>query len=183
MRCPFPGMDPWLEHPALWPDVNNRLAAALGDELSPLVEPKYYVALERHGNSILPDEVILVGRTDVVTPSTLPSRQVLPREQAGRWRVNLLLEEEVGESYLEVRDVETGIAVTVVELLSATNKLRAKGRKEYEEKRQLILRSKTNLIEIDLLRAGHPMPLATSLPVPESDYRVLVSRSWRRPKA
>jgi hypothetical protein len=25
MRPPFPGMDPWLEHPALWPDVHNRL--------------------------------------------------------------------------------------------------------------------------------------------------------------
>ena len=25
MRCPFPGMDPWLEHPALGPDVHDAV--------------------------------------------------------------------------------------------------------------------------------------------------------------
>ena len=35
MRPPFPGMDPWLEHPAIWPDVHNRLIAAIADELTP----------------------------------------------------------------------------------------------------------------------------------------------------
>ena len=29
MRPPFPGMDPWLEHPAIWPDVHNRLITAI----------------------------------------------------------------------------------------------------------------------------------------------------------
>lgn len=175
-------MDPWLEHPALWPDVHNRFVAAFGDELSPLVEPKYYVALERHVYRFLPDEIVLVGRPDVAiatnrAPATGPSRP----GASGALEVDLLLEEEVGESYLEVREVETGIAVTVIELLSPANKLHAKGRKEYEEKRQLILGSKTSLIEIDLLRAGHAMPLASRIPATE--YRVLVSRSWRRPKA
>lgn len=31
MRCPFPGMDPWLEAPVLWPDVHNRRVAAISD--------------------------------------------------------------------------------------------------------------------------------------------------------
>jgi hypothetical protein len=43
---PFPGVDPYLENPELWPDVHNRLIAALGDDLSPLLRPRYYVALE-----------------------------------------------------------------------------------------------------------------------------------------
>jgi hypothetical protein len=28
MNTPFPGMDPWLEHPILWPDVHNGLIAS-----------------------------------------------------------------------------------------------------------------------------------------------------------
>ncbi len=34
MRPQFPGMDPWLEHPDLWPDVHNSLITAIRDELS-----------------------------------------------------------------------------------------------------------------------------------------------------
>lgn len=29
MQIPFPGMDPYLEAPHLWPDVHNSLSAAL----------------------------------------------------------------------------------------------------------------------------------------------------------
>jgi hypothetical protein len=47
MESPFPGLDPYLEHPSLWPDVHNRLIAALADELSQRVAPRYYVGLER----------------------------------------------------------------------------------------------------------------------------------------
>ena len=31
MPSPFPGMDPWLEAPRIWPDVHNSLIAALRD--------------------------------------------------------------------------------------------------------------------------------------------------------
>jgi hypothetical protein len=40
---------------------------------------------------------------------------------------------------------------------------------------------RSNLIEIDLLRDGEPM--TTDDGSPQSDYRILVSRSWNRPKA
>ena len=36
MPSPFPGMDPYLENPALWPNVHGRLIAAIADALSPL---------------------------------------------------------------------------------------------------------------------------------------------------
>ena len=29
MKMPFPGMDPYLEHPALWPGVHTRLSAGI----------------------------------------------------------------------------------------------------------------------------------------------------------
>ena len=47
MNTPFPGMDPWLEHPILWPDVHNRLIAALADVIAPLIAPRYFVRMER----------------------------------------------------------------------------------------------------------------------------------------
>lgn len=62
---PFPGMDPYLEHPALWPDVHNRLITAIADQLAPLVAPRYYVALERRTYLLKPDDVVFIGRPDV----------------------------------------------------------------------------------------------------------------------
>lgn len=59
---------------------------------------------------------------------------------------------------MEVREVVTGKVVTAVELLSPGNKLHAKGRQAYIEKRMNSLSSQTNLVVIDLLRAGQPTP-------------------------
>ncbi len=46
MPTPFPGMDPYLEHPSLWPNVHSSLIIALRDELAPQLRPRYYVAVE-----------------------------------------------------------------------------------------------------------------------------------------
>jgi len=43
MTSPFPGMDPWLERPALWPGVHDNLIISLLRALAPLVSPRYYV--------------------------------------------------------------------------------------------------------------------------------------------
>jgi hypothetical protein len=45
MINPFPGMNPWLEQPALWSDAHFRLISALARHLSPLVSPRYYVSV------------------------------------------------------------------------------------------------------------------------------------------
>ncbi len=50
----------------------------------------------------------------------------------------------------------------------------------FVQKRQKILTSATNLVEIDLLRSGQPFPMVGAVP---SDYRILISRSPQRPKA
>ena len=34
MKPLFPGMNPWLEHPTLWPDVHNSLITAIRDTLA-----------------------------------------------------------------------------------------------------------------------------------------------------
>ena len=187
MRPPFPGMDPWLEHPAIWPDVHNRLITAIADELSPCVAPKYYLGLEQRAYTLEPGELVFVGRPDLVVGRPASADVTYEPEEAeestavGVLDVEVLINDKLQEWFLEIHDVETGTLVTVLEILSPFNKVHAQGREEYINKRIRVLGSRTNLVEIDLLRAGQPMPLH---PKPaRSGYRILVSRGATRPKA
>src|SRR3954453_17767246 len=47
MPSPFPGMDPYLEDPALWPDVHHALIEMIRETLVPRVRPKYLVRVEQ----------------------------------------------------------------------------------------------------------------------------------------
>jgi hypothetical protein len=180
---PFPGMDPYLERPDLWPDVHNRLIAALGDELSPILRPRYYVALEERTYLEEPGELALVGRPDLTVVRRSGPSEPGPesRRTPAVVEVELPMAEPVRETYLEVRSVPAGEVVTVVELLSPGNKRPGTGRRVYLEKREVILSTRTSLVEIDLLRSGEPMP--TLGPPVVFDYAILVSRPHRRPKA
>jgi len=88
--------------------------------------------------------------------------------------------EEVRRRYLEIRDTQTQAVITALEILSPSNKMEREGREQYEHKRLKILGSMTHLVEIDLLRAGEPMPMKTPY---QNDYRIVVSRSQQRPQA
>ncbi|MGZ3485541.1 MAG: DUF4058 family protein, partial [Isosphaeraceae bacterium] len=43
MPSPFPGMDPYLEEPGLWPDVHHELISETRALLNTILRPKYYV--------------------------------------------------------------------------------------------------------------------------------------------
>jgi hypothetical protein len=89
--------------------------------------------------------------------------------------------EERRETYLVIREVETLEIVTVIETLSPANKRASSdGRDQYLQKREEILRSRTNLVELDLLRGGKRLPMVS---VPPGDYYAIVSRGNRRPRA
>src|SRR5687767_12926313 len=42
----FPGMDPYLEHPALWGGVHASLIVYIRNYLQPLLRPRYVAAIE-----------------------------------------------------------------------------------------------------------------------------------------
>ncbi len=176
-------MDPYLEHPALWPDVHNRLIAAIADDLTPRLAPRYYIGLERRAYLLKPDDVVFIGRPDIAViphrPQPVPA--ALPLAEVDILEVDVPMNDEVGENYLEVHEVTTGKLVTILEVLSPVNKLHGEGRPQYEEKRDGVFRTRTNLVEVDLLRAGEPLPVIGK-PV-RSDYRILVSRGAQRPHA
>ena len=178
MPSPFPGMEPYLEQTGLWSQVHTEFRRFL----TPLLRPKYRVDMEQRNYLAVappddligePDEIISVDASSIAMPTTAatvvePLAGILP------------VPEEVKERYLEIRSVDTREVVTVIELLSPTNKRAGDGREQYEEKRKEILGSRTHLIEIDLLRAGKPMPMTVSQ---ENHCRIIVSRAYRRPAA
>jgi hypothetical protein len=176
----FPGMNPYLENPALWSEVHSWLIVELARELNPSLIPKYRAAVEKrvYMDSLLvgiPDTSVFqqspeISRSNVVTTGVLtkPIRVTLP------------LTEEITERYLEIREVKTGRVITVVEVLSPKNKRVGEGRDKYLTKRQKVLNSATHLVEIDLLRTGNFMPMMEGI---RSDYRILVSRANLRPEA
>lgn len=184
MKSPFPGMDPYLEHPSLWPDVHNRLIAALADDLSARVAPRYYVGLERRTYLLKADDMVFIGRPDIAVAATtgVPVFASQPvTTSVTVLEVDVPMQDEVSENFLEIHEVKTGKLITILELLSPVNKLHKQGREEYERKRGYVFRSWTNLVEIDLLRAGDPMPVVGAQV--QSDYRILVSRGIQRPRA
>jgi hypothetical protein len=83
--------------------------------------------------------------------------------------------------YLVIRKRDNDQTVTVIEVLSPTNKASRDGRTEYLAKRNALLRSQTHLVELDMLRGGERLPTVESLPA--GDYFAFVSYAERRPQA
>ena len=46
MPSPFPGMDPYLEHPVLWEGLHARLVVAIANHLQPRLDPRYVASVE-----------------------------------------------------------------------------------------------------------------------------------------
>jgi hypothetical protein len=79
----------------------------------------------------------------------------------------------VRQAYLVISDQRRRDVVTAIEVLSPWNKT-GRGRDRYLNKREGILASPANLVEIDLLRRGERLP--TVEPLTLADYYVFVCR-------
>jgi hypothetical protein len=171
-------MDPYLEHPSVWPDVHNSLIVAIANALSPKLAPKHYARIEERTYDLTIDETSFVGRPDLAVLTSRPEQpqNILPLGDVDVLEVTIPIHDELTESYLEIRSTHNHIVVTVMELLSPANKLSAEGRTAYLRKRSRILASETHLVEIDLLRAGETMPLEKKV---RSDYRILIAHEDR----
>ncbi|TAE58007.1 MAG: DUF4058 family protein [Nostocales cyanobacterium] len=190
MSSPFPGMNPYLENPDLWSEVHHRLITAIAIAISPPLRPKYRVAIEKRTYRTDSEDSLLIGIPDVAILSAKPKEQkpdssstttLATKTENKSVTVTLPLPLEIKEGYLEIREVSTGKVVTVIEILSPTNKKTKEGKKCYLDKREKILQSDTNLVEIDLIRTGEIMPMVTH--IADTNYRILVIRSHRLPSA
>ena len=184
----FPGMNPYLEYPAFWSSFHTRLMVAIADVVAPQLSSQYYVEVESRtyqsdeGEEELligiPDAVMFAGQDDGLPLESSGLEGVSTATQLRPEKVMVPMPLEMKQRYLEVREVGTDAVITVVELLSPTNKRTGEGRTAYEKKRRLILGSDTHLVEIDLLRGGKPMTVRGIQAA--STYRILISRSPQR---
>ena len=188
MPSPFPGMDPYLEAPGLWPDVHHELLSVARELLNRGLRPKYHVRVE--------ERVYISDENDPGRKVIVPDLRVVetrePRDSYDIYRggqaavaepvvLTTLIEDEIHEARLEVIDTSQHLVITVVEVLSPTNKVAgSRGRASYEQKRREVMTSPTHFVEIDLLRDGDPIHVRELLP--RGDYFVHVSRKDARPK-
>jgi hypothetical protein len=187
MELPFPGMDPYLEQPGLWPDVHNSLITALRDTLQAQIAPGYvaritpYVALEQIDiaaprRAIVPDVGVYARELPGVRT---PAATITAPSLTG----TALLEIPTRYARIEIRMVHDETLVTAIELLSPVNKRPgADGADAYEKKRQELFQRGGHLLEIDLLRGGRRPQLAPSTVLPAAPYFVFLSRVERWPE-
>jgi hypothetical protein len=173
-------MDPWLERPALWPDVHQRLITYAADALQSQVGDAYFVVMgervyvERPEAGVYYPDVSIVERREGGSPvrraTTADEPEVLVLEIAERREV-----------FVEIRDAATGGSViTVLEVLSPSNKRPGTGRDLYLQKQRDVLDSRSHLVEIDLLRGGFPTVAAPADRMARWPYRVVVSPATNR---
>jgi hypothetical protein len=177
----FPGMDPYLEAPFVWPDVHSRLIVYLAEHLRPLLRPRYLASVQTR--------VFIEGPAQEHFPDVGIRRTLVQRPAAGTTTVLEgdtpfeveVPELEVQETYLQILDLQTNQrVVTVLEVVSPTNKYSGPGRESYLAKQAEVRRSDCHLVEIDLLRNGShvlaiPERLARGLA--PYDYLVCVNRA------
>ena len=188
---PFPGMDPYLEAPDVWPDVHSRLINIFAEQLASQLSSKYYTDLQTQiviehiiddqfeQRGALPD--VTIRQTSRPRSSEQPAGGVLLAERGApapvRARVPLAFPTQLLTLYIRTRDREQ--PVTAIELLSPANKRPGEERQKYLEKRAAYLQSGVHLIEIDLLRHWPRMPLEGQFSA--CDYLVMVSNADERP--
>lgn len=180
METPFPGMDPYLEHPALWPGVHARLVVALADQIGPKIRPRYVASVEER---VFIENAAQDRIPDVWVQETGEARRIPAPRPGGSITTPLVVEVqqlEVREHYITILDRYHDLGVvTVIELVSPSNKAAGPGRDSYVAKQKEIRNSECHLVEIDLLRRGtHVMSVPESYvkPARPFDYMICVNR-------
>lgn len=184
MPSPFPGMDPYLEDTVIWPDVHHGIISAIQESLNKQLRPNYYASVEER-----------VYISDEDDPGReifrVPDVRLIARQRVGKRGKNkstvatleitrpieiVLADDEIREPYLEVVDAKNREVVTVIEVMSPSNKIAgSRGRDSYEKKRTEVKGSLSHWVEIDLLRVGVAFYSRKSLP--PHDYLIHVSRA------
>jgi Protein of unknown function (DUF4058) len=153
MTYPFPGMDPYLEHPVLWEGLHARLMVAIANQLQPKLDPRYVTSIE--------ERVFIEGpqrRVPDVWIQKIPGGEgTMPQTEADS-DTALIVEVEnlqIHETRVEILDSYNELKlVALIEVVSPTNKTAGPGRVSYKAKQKETMARDCHLIEIDLLCHG-----------------------------
>jgi hypothetical protein len=182
MPSPFPGMNPYLEQDDVWEDFHHNFLTWSQRALNSQLGPDYLARVETrvYIRELSESERRYFGRADVALSMSRRERSSSAVAEIGA-PVELLLPDvdTAHESWLEIRDRRDRRVITVIALLSPTNKTRGPDRDAYLSKRNGILASRTHLVEIDLRRGGERPALPR---LPTCDYYVFISQYESRPR-
>jgi len=154
-------MNPFMERS--WGDTHVRLLIRIADELNEQLPPDLMVRAEESVQLETAEpwdtEVGRNYRIDVAIserwkqglPPVWQPEEDKSRVQLAEPRVVEADPVEDVQRWLEVKD-KGGLVITVIEVLSPTNK--GSGRREYQQRRKRLREAGVNVVEIDLLRAG-----------------------------
>jgi hypothetical protein len=192
-------MDPYLEAHDIWPGLHHALAVEIRSELNRVLPAPYYADVEAREElgiieeagqrrRIVPDIVVVehppaLPRVEGggVAVATRPRREVSPNVELK------VFNEPIRHLFVEIRDSTRGHKlITLIEIVSPSNKRPGPDRKAYARKQREVLQSDANLIELDLLRGGRRVLTDLGLAEmierlkPKPTYVVLVNRAWQR---
>jgi hypothetical protein len=187
-------MDPYIETPSFWGGFHSNLISRIQTSLNRQLPDRYYAEIEEfvwlehesttEGQILIGKPDLLVGKksgtriprsssrvsTAMIAPST-PAVEVTLPEAKRRKR-----------KYVKVVGPDHQTVVTVIEVLSPSNKQSGSDRNNYLNKREEWLARRVNFVEIDLLRGGGRMPFGEPSPQ-DADYYLFLCRGSNYPKA
>jgi hypothetical protein len=146
MPSPFPGMDPYLEHPAHWPPFHRHLVATLYQHLLPGLVDRY--------------------RARVATRQYTTEMALFTS----------VVREDHAEEYVEVRGRGDGKLVTLVEVVCPANRTTPAGRAAYLATRAAAVAARAGVVEVDLVTQGTPTLDYARDGLPPFDHAVTVTR-------
>jgi hypothetical protein len=140
-------MDPYLEDEKVWPVFQHQLVLCLYQILLPGLVDRYRAR---------------IGQRHYVTEQAL---------------FTSVVREEHQEEFVEIRQRCDGRLVTLVDVVSPSNKTTDAGRQAYLAKRTEAKAGGANLVEIDLVLQGQPTLEYSRDGLPDWDYAVTVTRA------
>jgi hypothetical protein len=140
-------MDPYLESEEMWPAFHHQMIASLYQTLLPGLVDRYKAR---------------IGLRRYVTEQAL---------------FTSIVRQEHQEEYIEIRQRSEGRLVTLVDVVSPTNKTMPPGRQAYLDKRGEGKKVSANLVEIDLVLQGQATLDYSREGLPDWDYAVTVTRA------
>jgi hypothetical protein len=138
-------MDPFLEDAELWPVFQHHLVMCLYQVLLPGLVDRYRAR---------------ICQRHYVTEQAL---------------FTSVIRDEHEEEYIEIRQRSDGRLITLVEVVSPTNKTTGAGRQSYLDQRKASRGA--SLVEVDLVLQGKPTLEYQRDTLPDWDYAVTVTRS------
>jgi Protein of unknown function (DUF4058) len=176
MKSPFPGMDPYLEAQGRRRDLRTSMITYCRDALNEVLPENYVAQIEEQIRLVSSEAVVALLYPDVMVGRAPKGTAALARPPGASpttlepVTIPLLKGdvEEIHDTWIEIRNLPEMDLVTVIEMLSPSNKVGV-GRVEYLDKRDNYIDLPVNLVELDLLVGGRRLPMKK--PMPPGDYQ------------